>query len=289
MAKQAENGQVVLQNGELRVVIALRGAEMISVTDKNGKERLWNGDPAFWTSHAPVLFPYAGGLKDEYFTWQGKRYDNPIKHGFAKVTEFTLEESSGDEAVFLLNTPVPSYPFDYEFRVAYRLKKNTIEVTYDTKNVGKGEMYFGVGCHEAYATPGSIEAYRIVFEKEEEFLSNQLVGSQISHETKKMAPTGKVLPLCDEQFAVDAMVFLNIRSRAVLLQNDRGEDIVKVEFPGFDHMLVWKKPKAQYVCLEPWVNPPEWVDGGHDITQKPGIVKLESGEEKAYTHMISFL
>ena len=29
--------------------------------------------------------------------------------------------------------------------------------------------------------------------------------------------------------------------------------------------------------------------GGHDITQKPGIVKLESGEEKAYTHMISFL
>ena len=37
----------------------------------NGKERLWNGDPCFWSGTAPVLFLICGGLPDDKFTYKG--------------------------------------------------------------------------------------------------------------------------------------------------------------------------------------------------------------------------
>ena len=39
------------------------GAEPVSVLHKpTGAELLWQGDPAVWGRHAPILFPYTGKL-----------------------------------------------------------------------------------------------------------------------------------------------------------------------------------------------------------------------------------
>ena len=52
---------VTLKNEELTVKISTLGAEIQSIEDKNGVERLWQGDPAIWKGRAPILFPVAGG------------------------------------------------------------------------------------------------------------------------------------------------------------------------------------------------------------------------------------
>ena len=48
---------------ELRAVINPLGAELTSLRDRDGNELLTNGDPAFWASHAPLLFPIVGELR----------------------------------------------------------------------------------------------------------------------------------------------------------------------------------------------------------------------------------
>ncbi|MCR5239316.1 MAG: aldose 1-epimerase family protein, partial [Prevotella sp.] len=46
---------VQLKNEQLSVVISEKGAELQSIKDANGKEYLWQGDPAFWPRRSPIL------------------------------------------------------------------------------------------------------------------------------------------------------------------------------------------------------------------------------------------
>ena len=75
-----------LKNENLTVIINSLGAEVVSVKDRNGRELWWNGDPAFWKGHSPILFPACGGLWNGKYSLNGKEYNMP-KHGFAKGME----------------------------------------------------------------------------------------------------------------------------------------------------------------------------------------------------------
>lgn len=66
---------VIIQNDQLIAEIAEHGAELISLKSKeHGLEYIWQGDPAYWGRHAPVLFPFVGRLKDDQYVYQGKTY-----------------------------------------------------------------------------------------------------------------------------------------------------------------------------------------------------------------------
>lgn len=64
---------VTLKNNVISIEISTTGAEMKKIT-VNGKERLWNGDPSFWSGTAPVMFPICGGLPEDKFTYNGREY-----------------------------------------------------------------------------------------------------------------------------------------------------------------------------------------------------------------------
>ena len=133
----AMNKNVVISNEFLKVEIKSMGAEMVSITDKNGKNRLWCGDETIWNGFAPVLWPICGGLKNDEFEYNGKKY-NLTKHGFGKFSEFVCEQAEKTKAVFLLASDEKSlvnYPFSYELRIIYELCKNTVRITYSVKNL----------------------------------------------------------------------------------------------------------------------------------------------------------
>ena len=48
---------ITIKNQFLTVDISTTGAEIQSARDWSGKEYIWQGDPAFWNKHAPILFP----------------------------------------------------------------------------------------------------------------------------------------------------------------------------------------------------------------------------------------
>lgn len=285
---------ICLRNEALRVKINTHGAELSSIVDADGVERIWQSDPAHWSGQAPVLFPVAGGFMDDEYILDGKTYSLP-KHGFARRSEFAVEAQSETAATFLLTGEMakhPGYPFDFEFRVRFALDGNKLTVGYSTKNTQSLPLYFSVGAHEGYACEGGIERFEVAFDmpEGEALTSNVLVGNLLSHETIQLPLNERnALALKYEDFAVDAQVFLGLKSRGATLQALDSVKKIHVRFEDFDYMLLWTKPGAHYICIEPWANFPDYVDHDKQFAVKPGVMKLAPGEEKTLTHVIDVI
>ncbi len=280
---------ITISNESISVSISTRGAELKSIV-VDGKERLWGGNPDVWYGQAPLLFPVCGGLRDNKYVYDGKEYTLE-KHGYARTSEFEAETTEKEKAVFLLCSNEESrkkYPFDYELRVIYTLEGKSLRVDYEVKNLTDGDMYFSIGAHEGYDCPEGIENYTVVFEREEELDSNILNGNLLEHKTINLGRKTKELPLKYDYFAVDAQVFLNLKSRKVSLRNNETNETVSVKFDGFDYFLLWTKPNGNYICLEPWCCFQDFVDSNYDITEKPGMIKLGKNEISKKTHSIVF-
>lgn len=279
--------QIKISNEKITVYISTRGAEITQLT-ADGKDIIWEGDPKVWASHAPVLFPICGALKNDRYTYEGKEYTLE-KHGYARFKEFTAESVSADRAVFLLCSDEEShksYPFDYELRIIYTLKDNKVEVEYSVKNTGNHEMYFSIGAHEGYACPEGIEDYVIKFEKIEDLICNAVLKDGLSYEQYSVGENTRELPLKYKYFDNDTLVFLNLKSRSVFLKNKNNGQKIKVNFDGFDYLLIWTIPNAKYICIEPWCGLPDFTDCDGNIAHKTGIITLAAGETDVRRHSI---
>lgn len=280
--------QIKISNGEITAVISTRGAELKSVV-KNGREFIWEGDPNVWAGQAPLLFPICGGLKDDKYVLGGNEYTLE-KHGFARFKEFSVESREENKATFLLREDgetLKKFPFRFELRVTYTLNGGTVEVDYSVKNCDEKEMFFSIGAHEGYACPEGIEEYSIIFEKEEELSCHPLNGNLLEHSTYDVGRNSRELPLKYSFFAIDALTFLNLKSRKATLRHNPTGRTVDVEFNGFDYMFVWTKPNGKYICIEPWCGIPDFVDSDFDITKKTGINSVKPGSVFERTHKIS--
>ena len=143
-----------LTNGELTVKVSGHGAELCSIM-KEGKEYLWQADPAFWKRHSPVLFPIVGSL------WNGKcRFDGQeyamSQHGFARDMDFTLLSLTDNEVRYRLMSDegtMARYPFPFVLEIGYRLDGNKVTVLWSVTNPGEKEMHFQIGAHPAFFYP----------------------------------------------------------------------------------------------------------------------------------------
>lgn len=278
---------VVLNNGILRVEIATLGAEIRRVT-MNGEERFYDGNPNFWTGVAPILFPICGGLKDDKFTLGGNTYSIE-KHGFARVSEFEVESLTETQAVFLLKEnekTLKSFPWKFELRVKYSLSGSNIKVDYDVYNNNTDTMYMSIGSHEAYSCPEGVEDYDIIFEKNETLKAFSVVGTSISRNYDIVLKDSNTFPLYNKYFEIDALVFTDLKSRFATLRNRKTGKTTSVSFPDCSYLLIWTKPGAPYVCIEPWAGFPSFEDEGYDITVKEGINAVRAGEHYTNSHTI---
>lgn len=280
---------IKLYNDKIQIEISSFGAELQSVI-KDGEECLWQGDPTFWKGRAPVLFPICGALKDNKYIYEGKEY-SLSRHGFARNSEFMVEESTNEHAVFALKSNKETkqvYPFDFKLSVIYTLLDASLKIEYKVENTGTNDMFYSIGSHEAYACPDGIENYSVLFEKNENLDSNLPEGTLISYETINFGANTKELVLKKELFDNDSIILTNIKSRSAILKNNMTGREVSVEFPDCPFMLIWTVPGAKYVCLEPWCGMADFVDSNYDITNKKGIMKLDAENTDIKTHIVNF-
>jgi galactose mutarotase-like enzyme len=85
------------------------------------------------------------------------------------------------------------------------------------------------------------------------------------------------LALADPLFQDDVIIFDQVKSRSVIYGSNVGPRL-RIGFPDTPYLGVWTKPKAQFICIEPWhgIADPEGFAG--DFTEKPGVTVLEGGE-----------
>ncbi|MBP3592636.1 MAG: aldose 1-epimerase family protein [Clostridia bacterium] len=279
---------VTIKNSEICVTIAKKGAEIQSIK-RGGTEYMWGKDPAFWSSCAPIMFPICGGLKNGKYELDGESYEMP-KHGFAKISEFEVEKKTDTSVTFLLRDNEQTrkhYPFAFAFRVIYEINGASLKVTYDAENCGDKTMYCTFGAHEAYACPEGIEAYELVFPEEETLDAYALNGDLLTDYTKRIVNKSNRLVLDDRHFVLDALVFRGVKSNSVTLVSKVSDRRVKVEFDGFDYLVLWHKHKAPYLCIEPWCGIQDVAGSSPRLAEKEGIHALCAGGHFTRTHTIT--
>ncbi|MBQ9354782.1 MAG: aldose 1-epimerase family protein, partial [Clostridia bacterium] len=230
------------------------GAELKSL--KKGKEEyIYGGDSKFWNGSSPVLFPICSALKDDTYYIDGKKYKMD-KHGFAKNMLFSVEEKSENQVTFLLVDNADTlkiYPYKFEFRIRYTLRENKLDVEYIIKNTNDNEMFFSVGAHEGYSCPEGIEDYDILLPSKQTLKSNILSGPDtLGYEQMEILNDNNIFPLKNEYFKDDALIFLNIPFDNLILENRNTKKAIKITFKDFPYLLIWTKPFAPYICVEPW-------------------------------------
>ena len=293
----------VLENELLRVEVADLGAELFRIYDKE-KERevLWNGDPAYWSRRAPLLFPNVGRHWQDQYRIHGKSYPSR-QHGFARDMTFACTVHSDDQIVHELHsdeTTRETYPFDFVLRVRHSLAGRRLTVAWEVENPNAETMYFTIGGHPAFRVPvdgldanadNRYENYQLHFPGKEQ-LTYLLVDPQGSgtieaeHPHTLLLKNGSVSlgPLKDGDqilyerfFDLDALVFDHTQFTDVQILLPDGTAYVKVHCEDFPCFGIWAMPGAPFVCLEPWMGRADDKGFTGSLQEKPNVNALESG------------
>ena len=282
---------IEIKNSKLTVGINTCGSELMYINSSRGTEFLWNGDEKMWSYRASVLFPICGKLKDDTYTYNGKKYILK-KHGFARKSEFKGEKLSTTKAEFVLDcnkNTLQVFPFEFRLKIVFELLENKLKVSNIVENLSEREMYFSIGAHEGYNCPEGIEEYYIEFEHPQTLDSYKLNGNLLENNSIRVMENDTVFPLKYEYFAVDALVFKNIKFNKVSLVHKHSRKKITVEFDNANYFLLWTKPRANYICLEPWNGVQDMVGSGYDITEKEGIIQLGAGKDYTSIHTVECL
>lgn len=275
-----------IENHLIRATINPKGAELTSLYHKSfDLDYLWNGDPAFWGKHSPVLFPIVGTLKDNTYLFEGKPY-HLGRHGFARDTPFAVETQTFDSITFLLKEDeqlLQQYPFPFELRIRYVAVDDALTVTYTVNNTGKKDMYFSIGAHPAFRLPlaegTAYNDYYIHFNQVETAGRWPIAGDGLIQTVPiPLLENTQQLPLKKELFFQDAIVLKNLQSTSLSIRANNTLHGIDVDFPGFPYLGIWAAKNADFVCIEPWCGIADSTDTTQEFTEKEGINKLAAGD-----------
>ena len=276
----------IIENNLLRISVDAKGAELTSIYHKPLQiEYMWNGDPAYWSKHSPILFPVVGGLKTNTYFFDNRPYQLP-RHGFAREKKFIVAKQSAKSISFSLRDDEETqlvYPFRFELTIKYTLDDNELAVSYQVKNNGNEDMFFSIGGHPAFKVPlldgTTYEDYYLEFNLQE--TSGRWPVSPdglIETEASPFFHNDSRIHLKKSLFQQDALVFKDLRSDRVSLKCTEHKHGLDFTFKGFPYMGIWAAKNADFVCIEPWCGIADSVYADQQLKNKEGINRLGKGE-----------
>ena len=280
---------VTITSGDLTARIHPLGAELHSLTDAAGREYMTDADPAFWTGHAPILFPIVGELRGGTYRLDGREYALP-RHGFARRSRFEVVEHRDDIARFRLTDSAETraaYPFAFALELIFRLDGARLEVEASVRNTGDAPLPFNLGFHPAFAWPlpqgGDKLGHAIVFEHDEPSDLRALDDKGLLAGPASSPVQGDTLSLAPELFAADALVWDELESRSVTYRGAAESPALHIDFPDTSYLGVWQKPGADFICIEPWQGLADEADFSGEFQEKAGIVTLPHGAARSFS------
>ena len=275
-----------LENDRLCVEITEQGAEVTRIYDKKkDTELLWNGDPAYWKRHSPILFPNVGKTYHNAVCINGIQYPTS-QHGFARDNRFKCVRETADTASFLFSSTEETkevYPFDFDLTVTYRLEGNSLLVNWEVQNTGEEEMCFTIGGHPAFCFADAADEKKDYILK---FPGKSSLDYILINPAELAADTEKVYkleledgscPLTEEMFKNDALIFDRGQISEVWLCHKDGTPRVGMKCQGFPNFTVERCVDAPFVCLEPWMGRCDDIGFDRELSEKPNVNKVPAG------------
>lgn len=280
---------IPIASDRISVAINPIGAELWSLRDANGAEYMTDADPAYWTGHAPLLFPIVGALAGGVYRHDGQTHALP-KHGFARTSRFALVAHSADTARFRLTDSGETraaYPFPFVLDMEYRTEGDVLRQVATVANPADAPLWFSFGFHPAFAWPlpgGAAKSdHRIVFAQDEPALVRRIdpATGLVLPEPEPSPVTGNTFTPDATLFEADALIWDHLASRSLAFGAEHGARL-EIGFPDTPKLGVWQKPGAAYLCIEPWqgiADPQGWQG---ELADKPGVVELAPGAARSF-------
>jgi len=273
-----------ISNNNYTAKISDVGAELKSFKDNNRQEYIWEGKPEIWSGTAPILFPIVGQLKNDEYTYSGNKY-HMDKHGFARRSTFKVHKHEDATISFILESSEETqhvYPFEFELIVEFGIENGILTVSYFVLNTGEKNMYFTIGSHPAFTLDTNnyeLSDYYIEFEKKE-LLDCYVIedGLFVTDTIPRYLDDYNTIQLSESIFDNDALIFKNITSKQISIKNDKSNFNITIVTGGAPHLGIWAKPRAPYVCIEPWYGFADNVDANGELSKKESMIKLKSGQ-----------
>lgn len=284
----------ILSNDMLTVEVSGHGAELQSIR-KNGREYLWQGDPAYWGRRSPVLFPIVGSVWESRYRVDGTEY-NMGQHGFARDMDFTLVSASQTEVRYRLESSectLARFPYPFVLEIAYRLHGSSIDVVWEVTNPSDSEMFFQIGAHPAFIYPD--------YDPEKSGRGFFTFDSQDGLECIRIKEKGCVdagtkwplemtegcLKLEKDTFdSIDTIMLQDSQIRRVNMFREDGTPWLSLSFEA-PVVGIWSPPGkvAPFICIEPWYGRCDRVGYEGEYKDKDWVNRLAPGErfESVYT------
>lgn len=260
------------------------GAELSSLKDLvTGKEYIWQGDPAIWNRHAPILFPCVGRVRNDSYVYNGQTYYIQ-KHGFARNMLFSIVLVSETAVILRLNSDISTktlFPFDFELDVAFKITNEKLIVETSVKNVNEDTMYFSLGFHPGFNCE---IGDKLIFSSKETMKVPYLNGSDVNDDPNNRLTfrSKNELILTKELFEKGSLAFEKPKSTSVSIAKPDGTIYLTENFGKINMLWLWAKPNSNFVCIEPWNGSDERFECD-EIDKKKDIVKLDFNK----THVLS--
>ncbi|QWT17809.1 aldose 1-epimerase family protein [Collinsella sp. zg1085] len=277
-----------ISSGDMTATIDTAGAQLSSLTWQ-GREYLWQKDPAYWAKSAPILFPVVGAAGD--IPQQSLAGPCQLaKHGFARDMTFLVHEQSAntDCTRFELSaTPetLAVYPYHFQLEVSFALDGQTLTQSFCITNTGEYTMPFAIGGHPAFFAPipdtadACFEDYDLIFSQSWTAQSPKVMaGGLLSYEEAyTVFENADSLALTRDLFEFDTLILSEVPDATVTLRGRRSGHGVRVDFADFDFLGVWSAPDAPFVALEPWSMHAATVGAPERLEEREHIILLEPG------------
>ena len=287
-----------LNNGIISVSVKDHGAELSSIK-YNGREYLWQADPAFWKRHSPVLFPIVGSVWNGEYKVNGNTYYLG-QHGFARDMDFSLLSETEDSIFYVLESneeTLKKFPFSFRLEIGYKIYGKNIDVIWRVINPSNEELPFQIGAHPAFYWPKyddvtlqtTTERGYFKFDTNKNLIKSVItekgcVDPQASAEVA-LSDEG-LLKLETSTFDNDALVIEHDQIHVVTLMDNDKSPYLTVKFAA-PLVGLWSPPhkNAPFVCIEPWYGRCDRVHYDGEYKDKDWIQILAAGEkfESVYT------
>ncbi len=292
---------ITIKNGELQLEINELGAELFSIkSSESGYEHLWQGDPSYWKSRSPVLFPIVGAIYGNTCNIDGKQY-HMNQHGIARHAQFEVIAYSQEEVTLSLKSSAETkaqYPYDFELRLSYKLEGSSIAINYEVINPSDETIFFQLGAHPgfnfaSFDADAPLQGY---FQFNDKGDSDSLTLSKIAAgfyipEKDQLALTDKRIAITKETFNNDALIFEDSQTKDISLLDANGKAYIRVKYDA-PVVGLWSKACNNYspfTCIEPWYGRCDSSQYAGEFKDKDWMQSLAAGDSFTTTITIEII
>jgi aldose 1-epimerase len=225
----------------------------------------------------PILFPFAGRIRDARFEFEGAGYRLPAEdgqgnalHGLVFDRQWEVIEHSASRVIGRCHVSNGQgdlrqiWPADFELTVAYEVRGNELILSYQVRNTdGSSRLPWSFGVHPYFAVPfpgGRIESCVVT-----------VPASSYWELDSRLLPTGRLLPISGDRDLRWGRALSQMKMDDVLgdlaavdgvstasIRDTRTGDRISLRFPeSFGCCVVFTPPHRQAVCIEPYTCVPD--------------------------------